>query len=267
MKTKIYLVTFLIMLVCSCSSTDNKEDAYTLITEEITTPVRDINKDIENYFSKSNFKIQSSYSVSDKKIDLKLFNKGEETFNRAALQAYSLLLFYEFWDKLNLGVYDSVTVSISNAIVNQEEFRLSYSQSEIISNKHKMNQGYINNVIYCLNNFNDSVYYEFDMILKESLPNIFSGFNPNKYGFMDVLAMYSNECNKNIVSDGILFMRGLAFYFYMTAQENRKDYKNGNINKKISYINHFLSNCNLSIIDLDKKVSYDNGILVDGEPW
>ena len=76
MKTKIYLVTFLIMLVCSCSSTDNKEDAYTLITEEITTPVRDINKDIENYFSKSNFKIQSSYSVSDKKIDLKLFNKS-----------------------------------------------------------------------------------------------------------------------------------------------------------------------------------------------
>lgn len=255
--------------MCSCGNTTTKDKEVDV--KDIATPDKGVNSEIEDYFGKTLFKIESSFVVSGDSLEVKLSEKGKGTFNYGALQAYSLLMIYEFYDQLQIDKYEFVLVSITNNIEKEEALKLSYTKSQLKNNieQHKSNQTYVKNVKYCLNNFNDSTYFEFDVILKKSLPEIFNGFNTEGYGFMDILPMYSNECKSGSVSNGVISMRALAFHFYMTAQENSADYANNNLENKIEYLNYFLSNCDLGIIDLKKKVSYDNekGILVDGQAW
>lgn len=259
------LLSLLLLLLLSCDESNNKD----------TTSVKDelveikINTLIQDFFKNTKFKIESSFFIEGNVFNLKLFENGKGTFNKGAIQAYILFLLFEFHDELSLDNYERVIIYMSNRVSGKDDLVFLYSKSQLKNNLEKLraNPMYINNLIYCLNNFNDSIYYEFDILLKNNLPKLFVGFNPNELAFMDVLPLYSYECEKDSLGEGVLLMRGLAFYIYMTAQENKNVYKSNEVDNRVAFLNHFLSNCNLSLIDLSKKVTYEDKILVDGKPW
>lgn len=258
------LTTICLLLIISCSNENQSKQTE----KEVVL----INKPHELNIlpEQTNYKPKTTYTSNKLDFTIQIKSIDNEIFNSGALQAYSLYFINKIWHKYNLADYNNIYVKFLNSSVN-EEIVFSYTSSQIKNNLEsgKLNNTYLKCVEYCMSNLNDSTYYEFDIILNRDLPNVFKGFNPNKYNFMEVLSLYTKDCFNNTHSNGITLFRGLAFYFYSVAQDFKLKYDNGNINKKIEHINYFLKEGNQNVIDLNKHVSFDkkNGILVDDKPW